>query len=242
MILSSVASTMWQVAKRPHSYQITHAGNAIEVTYKDVKYLRLRVLPPEGRVAVSVPFYVPEEMVREFVEARTPWIHTAQQQVRMAQPVVEPLVDGGRARLWGRWHELRVIDADRAAAHLDGDTIVLEGRDTQSLARALEQLYRAELAAVIPALFEEWEPRIVKKASVVKLRRMTSRWGSCNTRTAAITLNVALAEHRPDLLEYVVVHELVHLWHRDHGAGFYALMDLRLPDWRSRRTALRLGA
>ncbi|NHB83830.1 M48 family metallopeptidase [Tessaracoccus sp. HDW20] len=94
----------------------------------------------------------------------------------------------------------------------------------------------------MPGLFGVWQGRIGREASLVRLRRMTTRWGTCNTRTGAITLNVALAEYRPEMLEYVVVHELVHLWERGHGPAFTARMDAHLPDWRSRKAALRGAA
>lgn len=221
------------------SYQMTHAGHPVEVTYKDVKHLRLRVLPPEGRVAASVPFGVGEETVRAFIDRQGPWIAEAQQRIRMARPVVEPLVDGGRARLWGRWREVRIVEGARAGACLEGDAIRLSGDDEATRRRSLENLYRRELAATLPALLDQWQHRVGKRATQVKLRRMTSRWGTCNTVSGAITLNSALAEHPSTALEYVLVHELVHLWERGHGAEFRARMDQHVPDWRQRRAALR---
>ncbi|NHB83831.1 M48 family metallopeptidase [Tessaracoccus sp. HDW20] len=88
------------MAGRALRYEITHVGIPVEVTYKDVKHLRLRVLAPEGRVAATVPLRVDERHVRDFIEIQSGWILTTQQKVRMAQPVVEPIVDGGRTRLW----------------------------------------------------------------------------------------------------------------------------------------------
>ncbi len=225
--------------RRPNSYLLSHGGHAVEVTYKDVKNLRLRVLAPDGRLAISVPRHVDERSVRAFIEANSAWIARSQQRVRMASPVKEPLVDGGRARLWGQWRELRVADGPRASARLDGETISLTGPDDDGLARALDAMYRRELRERLPDLVADWQARMGKEASEIKLRRMTSRWGTCNTRSRAITLNVALAEHDPSALEYVLVHELAHLWERGHGPRFTSVMDRHLPDWRRRRAALR---
>lgn len=214
-------------------------GVVAEVSYKTIKNLRLRVLPPDGRVAVSAPVGVPVERVAEFVAANRAWIARSQTTVRMATPVREPLTDGGRVRVWGRWHEVRTREAGRASARIDGDAVVVAGPDEDARRRAVDALYRRELDAALGPLRPRWETRIGRSASVVRWRRMTSRWGTCNTRTGVITLNLALAEYEPWAVEYVLVHELVHLHERGHGAGFVAWMDSVLPDWRARRRALR---
>lgn len=218
------------------------AGVEAEITYKPITTIRLRVLPPDGRVAVSVPVSVADSAVRSFVESNREWIATAQAKVRLLNPGPEPLDDGGRARLWGRWHEVSVGPGSRPSAGLRGDALVLSGIDEEARRRGLEALYRRELEAALPALREAWEPRVGREASLVRLRRMTTRWGTCNTRSAAITLNVALAEHPPTALEYVLVHELVHLHERGHGPGFVSRMDALLPEWRVRRRALQSRA
>lgn len=231
-------SSMPVMRRRPSTYLLKHNGHSVEVTYKDVKHLRLRVLPPDARLAVSSPRHVDEATIRAFVDANRVWIATAQQRVRMAAPIVEPLVDGGRARLWGQWRELRVSHADRSGAKAEVGVIELTGPDPAGLGRALDALQRRELKAALPPLLEFWQGQVGKEASQVKLRKMTSRWGTCNTVTGAITLNTRLAEHDPSALEYVLVHELVHLWERGHGRPFTARMDRHLPDWRARRSAL----
>lgn len=232
---------MWRMASRRSQTSLLQVGSVrAEVTYKHIKNLRLRVVPPDGVVKVSVPFGVPQRTVEEFVRGHEAWLAKAREQVRTANPPKEPLRNGGRARLWGRWHEVRVEEGARAGARLDGGLIVVRGPDEEAHRRGLENLYRRELQAAVPALFEQYEPLVGRRHSSLKLRRMTSRWGTCNTRTAAITLNTALAEHPPEALEYVVVHELAHLIERGHGPRFHAAMDALLPDWRQRRTALRV--
>lgn len=219
--------------------RIEHRGTMVDVTWKDIRSLRLRVLPPDGRLAVSAPHHVPLETVRQFLDANREWTARHSQRVRMNAPVVLPLVDGGRVKVWGWWQELRVSPSGRAVGRLGEDGVVhLAGPDDESLRRALDGVYRAELQEAVPRLLGAWEPRIGRTASRITLRRMTTRWGSCNTRTGAITLNLALAEHPVEALESVLVHELVHLWERGHGPRFQRLMDEVLPDWRERRAAL----
>ena len=227
------------VPRSQRSHDITHAGQVVTVTYKDVKHLRLKVLPPTGRLTASVPFGVSEQTLRDFIDRQAEWIQRAQHKVRMSTPIEEPLVDGGRARVWGQWREVRIIAGERATARIDGAQVVLSGADEETRRRALDNLYKRELRIALPDLLAQWQTRIGKEASSVKLRRMTSRWGTCNTVTGVITLNVALAERPPGALEYVVVHELVHLWERGHGPRFTARMDRYLPGWRARRAALK---
>ncbi|GAA4906649.1 SprT family zinc-dependent metalloprotease [Tessaracoccus lubricantis] len=228
------------MASRRHRTELLQVGGVrAEVTYKPIKSLRMRVTPPDGVVKISVPLGLPPGTVEEFVRSHEQWLLKARQQVRLAHPPEEPLADGGRARLWGRWHEVRVEDAPRAGGRLDGDLLVLSGPDEAARRRGLENLHRRELQAVVPGLFAAWEPLVGRRHASLRLRRMTSRWGTCNTRTAAITINTALAERPQTALEYVVVHELMHLVERGHGPRFVAGMDELMPDWRQRRAALR---
>ena len=118
---------MTRMGTRPHDYVLRHAGHAVEVTYKPIRSLRLRVVPPDGRLRASVPAQFDESVVRRFIDDNLAWIATAQQKVRMRAPLVEPLVDGGRAKLWGEWRELRVAEADRASARVQGGLILKNG-------------------------------------------------------------------------------------------------------------------
>ena len=213
-------------------------GIDAELTKKDIKNLRLRVTP-DGRVAVSAPWHVPHEAIEAFVAGHRQWILTTQAKVRLTAPVKEPIVDGGRARLWGTWHELRVADGPRASATVHDGVISIVAPDEAGRARALDNLYRRELTHRLEPLHQQWAARIGRSASTFKLRRMTSRWGTCKTSTAVITLNLALAERPIAALEYVLVHELTHLHERGHGPRFHHLMDTYLPDWRARRASLR---
>ena len=214
-------------------------GIDAELTKKDIQSLRLRIKPPDGRVAVSAPWHVSHDEIARFIEANREWILRTQARVRMSSTTPEPLVDGGRVRLWGRWHEVRAVASARASAKLVGDVIEIGAPDEGGRRRALEALYRRELQSQLEALHLHWARVIGRSATQFKLRRMSSRWGTCKTQTAVITLNLALAERPLEALEYVLVHELTHLHERGHGHRFYRLMDGYLPDWRARRTALR---
>lgn len=223
----------------PDTVPLRVQGIDAELTYKAMRTIRLRVLPPDGRVAVSAPIGVPAAEVEAFVASNRAWIVRNQAKVRLAAPVKEPLVDGGTALLWGNPFTVSVQDAPRPRGVIEDAIIELRGSTQEALEQALEEVYRSELADEIGMLRARWEPAVGRSASQIRLRRMKTRWGSCNTRSAAITLNTALAERTPDALEYVLVHELVHLHERGHGPKFVAWMNALMPDWRVRRSRLR---
>ena len=190
-------------------------------------------------MAVSAPVGVSEEAVEDFVRA-------AQRVDRRRAGTGQDGRAGRRAA--GRWRTGPGLGAggtscgpcpgSQPGPRLRRTAVLLGGSDEEARRRGLEGLYRRELEAALPGLRAEWEPRVGRSPSLIRLRRMTTRWGTCNTRSAAITLNVALAEHPPSALEYVLVHELVHLHERGHGPGFVAWMDRLIPDWRVRRRSL----
>lgn len=226
---------------RPPDALLHCSGLVIELTWKPIKSFRLRVVPPDGAIKVSAPPYYGEEDVERIVEANLPRILEARQQMRL-RPGPEELRDGGRARLWGRWCEVRFVGGERAAARLVDGVLEVAGGDEETRRRGLDALYKRELREALVELQPLWEAAAGRKAARIKLRRMKTRWGTCNTRSGDITLSVALAEHDPAALEYVLVHELTHLHERGHGPVFKAWMDRILPDWRARKRLLEVAA
>lgn len=211
----------------------------VTVTYKDVKHLRMRVRATDARVLITAPMCVSQAEVYNFAEGNVAWIHEAKRRVREHSGQLDPLTDNSQVRLRGQWYDLRVSYGYRAHASFDGSRIAITASDDAGRRRALDKLYQRELRPRAVALIRLWEPRIGRTHTQLKLRRMTTRWGTCNTLTGVITLNTALARYRDEALEYVVVHELVHLLERGHGPAFQARMNRLLPDWRERRRALR---
>ncbi len=211
------------------------------VTYKNMKSLSVRIKPPRGDVAVSAPLFTPEEVIVDFLRDRREWVLKHQAEVRLRSVGAEPLVTGGRVPLWGSWREVVVEEAARASASVvDGQIHVRRPRDNDGDARrAVDALYGREMGPAVVRQLEKWEPRIGRWSTEVKLKRMTSRWGSCHTISGVLTFNTMLAKFRPEALEYVVVHELVHLVERGHGPAFKARMSDHLPDWPVRKQMLR---
>jgi predicted metal-dependent hydrolase len=223
----------------------------VEVTVRRVKRMNLGVHPPDGRVRLSVPPRTSERALRRFVRDSRAWIeqHRARiaEEERAAASRPTPRVRRGvSGEVWWRFGQaLRlevVADAGRPGVDLLPDhrlrvRVPDPGQDAAVLA-ALDRWERRELRASAEPLLAHWCARIGVQHQFLGLRRMTTRWGTCVPSKGRIWLNVALFPRHPALLEYVIVHEAVHLAEGSHGPRFRALMDLHLPDWRARRTQL----
>lgn len=225
------------------SAYLTIRGIDVDVVYKDIKNLHIGVYPPLGRVRVAAPERLDDDQVRLAVIQRLPWIQRQRQQMRAAPRQSErEMVTGESHYVWGIRRRLRVVERPgRAHIETDGERLVLyapaesSGEERREI---LDRWYRAQLRGNIPDLIAKWE--VTLEASVPKwtIRRMKTKWGSCNRETRHLWFNVELAKKHPDCLEYIVVHEMVHYFERNHGVRFTKLMDGYLPDWRSRRDVL----
>jgi len=216
---------------------------AVEVVRKPIKHLHLGVYPPDGRVRVATPERLSLNSIRLFVIGKLPWIR--QQQKRMLAQARAPALEYVEREshfLWGRRYLLRILTTDRApAVVLRARTIDLHvrlGFGAKQRGELMERWYRDELRRGLQPLLEKWQRLLNVKAERVYLQRMKTKWGSCNPHLGNIRLNTELARKPLECLEYIVVHELVHLREPDHGPRFVALMDSALPGWRDLRDVL----
>ena len=221
------------------STSLTVAGIDVDVVYKDIKNLHIGVYPPVGQVRVAAPRQLDDDQVRLAVVHRLPWIKRHQQQLNSAQrQSVREMVTGESHYVWGSRYRLKVIERHgRAHVELDGDRLLLyvpEGTVADRRRTLLDRWYRAQLRRVVPDVLSRWEPKIGVKVPKWTIRRMKTKWGSCNRETGHIWFNVELAKKHPDCLEYLAVHEMTHLLERGHGERFSKLMDKHLPDWKAR--------
>lgn len=216
----------------------------VVVERKKIKNMYIRVLPPDGKVKVTVPDRVTDRMVEEFVKSRREWIMQAQKKIQK-QPLnaVKKYVTGEKHLLWGKEYSLEIIyTKDKPQATVQGDTILLEvpsDADVSAREKLLEDLYRRQLKARIPLLLEKCAAIVGKTPSAWGVKNMKTRWGTCNITDKRIWLNLQLAKFEPACLEYVITHELVHLYVRNHDAQFYGYMDRFYPDWREIRKKLK---
>lgn len=225
------------------SAYLTVRGIDVDVIYKDIKNLHIGVYPPLGRVRVAAPERLDDEQVRLAVIQRLSWIKRQREQLQTAPRQTErEMVAGESHYVWGIRRRLKVIERPgRAHIEVDGDRLVLYAPDESSAddrRLVLDRWYRQQLRQTIPDLIAAWEANLEVSVPKWTIRRMKTKWGSCNRETRHLWFNVELAKKHPDCLEYIVVHEMTHYFERSHGESFARLMDRHLPDWRSRREQL----
>jgi predicted metal-dependent hydrolase len=225
------------------THQIVVSGVTVQVIRKAIKNLHLGVYPPNGRVRVAAPLRVSDNAVRLAVVDKLGWIkrQRAKFDTQPRQSVRE-MVSGESHFVFGRRYRLRVIHGPGAATvKIRGRWIemcVRQGASAEMRSRLLQGWYRQRLRERALPLVLKWQHAIGVHLADWDIRRMKTKWGTCNPNASRIWLNLELAKKPVRCLEYLIVHELVHLIERTHNDQFLALMDDYLPDWRSRRTLL----
>ena len=216
----------------------------IQVIRKTIKNFHLAVLPPYGKVRVAVPHHVTDERVRLAIISKLAWIRRQQadfnQQPRQTE---REMINGESHYLWGRQYRLEVIEqVGKHRIEVKGKSkfrlYVQAGTSADNRLVVLNNWYREQLKVKIDELIEHWSPIIKRKPKSCGIRKMKTKWGSCNIETKRILFNLELVKKPPECLEYILVHELVHLLVRHHNERFRKHMDTFLPKWREHRNLL----
>lgn len=227
-----------------HIGTITVNDILIQVVRKPIKNVHIAVHPPDGQVRVSAPLHLTDDNIRLAVISKLGWIKkqqvSFQSQPRQSQ---REMLSGESHYLWGRRYRLEV--EERWGPHIvnvkNGSRLQLfvqPGTTAPNREEALNRYYRAELKQRIPTLISRWETRIGQSVAEWGIRKMKTKWGSCNIAARRIWLNLELAKKPSECLEYILVHEMVHLLERHHNETFRNHMDQLLPNWRHRRALL----
>ncbi len=225
-------------------HQISVGGLTVDVVRSDIKNLHLGVYPPGGRVRVAAPLAVGDEAVRLAVIARLGWIK--RQQARFAaqsRQTQREMVSGESHYYLGQRYRLRVQEHDgppqvalRNREWLD--LFVRPHTTPDQRALLLQRWYRGQLRMLIPPLLEQWQPVLGVRVTGWGIKKMKTKWGSCNSAAGRVWFNLELAKKPPQCLEYIVVHELGHLLERRHNQRFTGLMDHHFTNWRGLRDEL----
>ncbi|MEQ8484967.1 MAG: SprT family zinc-dependent metalloprotease [Pseudomonadales bacterium] len=219
-------------------------GLSVEIVRKDIKNLHVGVYPPAGRVRVAAPLRLSDDAVRVAVSTRLGWIRRQQAEFEAQERQSQrEIVEGESHFFGGRRYRLRVIEHDGPAAVclVSNSTLQVrtrQGTDQPGREAILQRWYRARLREQIPSLLEKWRPRIGVDVAEVRIKRMKTRWGSCNAAARRIWLNLELAKKPPICTEYILVHEMIHLLERHHNERFRGLLDAAMPNWRIARDEL----
>lgn len=231
-------------AQSSNPRHIIVGGVRVEVVRKDIKNLHLGLYPPKGRVRVAAPLVLTDEAVRLAVIEKLAWIkkHKAKFENQPRQSHRE-MVNGESHYFLGQRYRLRLHERPgpskvslRGIATLD--LFIRPGASSAQRESVLYNWYRQQIRLLLPPLLEKWQTIIGVEASSWGIKKMRTKWGSCSAMAGRIWLNLELAKRPTQCLEYVLVHELVHLLERHHNERFMALMDQFMPQWRQSRDML----
>lgn len=223
------------------------AGIEIELVQKNIKNLHLAVYPPDGRVRLAAPKDVNEKTLELYVTSKIPWIRQQQRKFeRQDRQTQRQFIDGESHYFLGKRYMLRVHESDhpfkypkvviKSRTHIE--MYVKKSFTVEQKSELLKEWYRKQLKMILAELMPKWEGILGVTPNNVKVQTLKTKWGSCNTDNGNILFNIELAKKPFECIEYVVLHELLHLIERTHGDIFTVLLDKHMPNWRYIREEL----
>lgn len=225
--------------------KIIISGIEINVIKKNIKNVNLSVHPPNGNVRISAPLGMKDETIKSFVVSKIPWIKKQQAKFETQGEIIKnEYISGETHYFLGNGYILNIIHIDknpskveiRDTTHIDLYIKVQSTKEQRE--KVIKEWYRKELKLLIPPLIKKWEERMGVEVAEFGVKQMKTRWGTCNISARRIWINLELAKKSPHCLEYIVVHEMVHLLERNHNERFRSYMDQFLPHWKSVKTEL----
>lgn len=216
---------------------------SIDVEKKDIKNLHLGVYPPNGRVRIAAPLRVNDDAIRLFAVSKLSWIKKQQRHFENQEREPEREYISGESHYFnGKRYLLNIIPTTSRhkveLRHKHIDLYVKKGITTKARAAVIAKFYRLYLQEQVANLIAKWEKKMKVKLSGYGIKKMKTKWGTCNIEAKRIWVNLELAKKPQACLEYIVVHEMVHLLERHHNDTFIAYMDKFLPQWRALKTEL----
>lgn len=228
----------------PYSITLADSDIIITVEKKRIKHIYIRI-HENAQVNISAPLRATREDVLQLVNEKTNWIKT---KVAKHKALAEKTVNkqyqlhSGEAHYFlGKAYTLDVIDnaLENSITLLDNETMLLQVKAGVDKGLVLEKWYRQQFTNLLPSLSAKWQPVVGKDAKEWRIKKMKTRWGTCNIKDKRIWLNLALIRMPVVCIEYVLVHELVHLWERGHNRVFYGYMDQFMPEWKSHEKTMQ---
>ncbi len=213
-------------------------GNiSVDVTQKNIKNVHLSVHPPNGRVTISAPNRMDLEIIRVYAVSKLGWIKKQQEKIaKQERESAREYVNRESHYFKGERFLLDVIEQNTPAKvelkHSTLELYVRPNTTTEKRRQILDEWYRQQLKIEIPKLISVWERKLNVQVNEFGVKRMKTRWGSCNIKKNRIWLNLELAKKPIECLEYVVVHEMVHLLEKSHNTHFHTLMKRYYPNWK----------
>ncbi len=223
--------------------QISLGDFNADLILKDIKNVHLSVMPPEGHVRISAPERMDLDTIRVFAISKLGWIKRQRRKLQEQQrETPREYLDRESHYVWGTRYLLTCVEEDQPAhVELSASRIKLfvrPGSDEGTKQKVLASWYRDQVRTTATPMIEKWESALGVSVAKLFVRTMKTRWGSCNSGRRTIRLNTELAKKPVECLEYIVVHELLHLIEPTHNARFHSLMKQHMPNWQLRREAL----
>ena len=225
------------------------AGIEVELVQKEIKNLHLAVYPPDGRVRLAAPMDVNRKTLELYVISKIPWIRKQQRRfAKIDRQSVRQYVNRESHYFLGRRYLLRVHESDHPYRYPKVDCktktyidlFVRDNYTTEQRASLIKEWYRAQLKKLLCELVPKWEGILQVKTQKVKVHSMKTKWGSCNTDKGIVLFNIELAKKSIECIEYVVVHELLHLIERKHSDLFKAYLEKYVPNWKQLKAQLNI--
>jgi len=225
------------------------AGVEVELVQKDIKNLHLAVYPPNGRVRLAAPKDVNKKTLELYVTSKIPWIRKQQRKfASIDRQSARQFVNRESHYFLGKRYLLRVHETDHPYRYPKVefktktyiDLFVKENCTTEQRAELVKEWYRGRLKVILSELVPKWEAILNVRANQVKVQTMRTKWGSCNTENGNVMFNIELAKKPIECIEYVVVHELLHLIERKHSDLFKAYLDKYVPNWQQLKAQLNI--
>ena len=216
---------------------------AVDVVLKDIKNVHLSVHPPAGRVRIAAPRRTDMETIRLFAISKLSWIRQQQRKLlEQEREAPRDYIERESHYVWGKRFLMTVIEAEhRPAIELKHRQMVLTirpGADEAKRRQVVEDWFREQVRGAAGELIAVWEPKLNVRVAKLFIQRMKTRWGSCNSRACTVRLNSELAKKPRECLEYILVHEMLHILEPTHNERFLALMSHFMPNWKHRRQVL----
>jgi len=224
--------------------QITVSNITIDVIRKDIKNIHLAVYPPTGRVRIAAPLSVNDDAIRLFAISKLSWIKRHQREFDVQERVSPREYKQRESHYFqGRRYLMKIIENDKPPKVIlrSRTYIELYVRPNTSFKKRQEVIiewYRVELKKIIPDIIKKWEESLNVNLNEWQVKQMKTNWGTCNINKKRILINLELAKKPLHCLEYVILHEMVHLLERHHNERFLYYMDTFLPNWKQIRTEL----
>ncbi len=227
------------------AHTVLLSGYQVVLTRKKIKHIHLRICPPDGELRLSAPLHISLETIEKFITYKLPWIEKAVDTMQTRKQIAIPNYKDGELHYFlGQPYTLKITEfagANGIKLHNDFvmEVLTIKTASFEQVEKILFTWYRNELRRLIPDLLTKWEPLVGVYALEWRIKRMKTRWGSCNPAKKRIWLSLELIKRPAACLEYILVHELTHLLEPSHKPHFYSLLTSFMPDWHEADTLLK---